>query len=319
MSESLKDLVSVVIPTRNRPDIASKAVKSALAQTFKSIEVIVVLDGPDEATVNELKQIEDPRLRVIELPVNGGAARARNIGVKEAKGNWIAFLDDDDEWLPEKIERQLELAHQSPYTFPVISCRFIADTSEGKSIWPKRLPAPSEPISEYLFLRNTLFVGEAFLAIPTVLSRKELLENVPLKENLPRHEDFDWFVRVGVIEGVGFEFVPEPMAILNVKYTRKRKSLSNINNWQYSLDWINSVRELVTPRAYSAFVTTVVSYQAASEQNFRAFFPLLWKAIRFGKPRLFDFLLYLSMWLIPRDFRQVVRSIFDRNPQKTAQ
>lgn len=319
MNENNQVVVSIVIPTRNRPYIVSKAVRSALAQTIKSIEVIVVVDGPDEATVNELKQLEDLRLRVIPLPVNLGSSGARNVGVREAKGNWIAFLDDDDEWLPEKIERQLEVAHQSTYAFPIVSCRFFANTSEGQLIWPKRLPLPSEPVSEYLFVRNSLFVGETFIATSTILTRKELLEKIPFNENLPRHEDFDWLVRVSVIEGVGIEFISEPMAILNVVWVSNRKSLSNINKWQYSLNWVRSVRDIVTSRAYSSLVTTIVSAQASAERDFRAFVPLLWEAMKFGKPRFLDILLYLSMWLIPRNFRQLLRFIFNRNPEKIIQ
>lgn len=318
MTQHSQELVSAVIPTRNRPDMASKAAKSALNQTMQSLEVIVVIDGPDEATVQELKKIEDPRLKVIPLPVNIGPAGARNIGVKEAKGTWIAFLDDDDEWLPQKIERQIELAHQSSYTFPIVSCRFFAQTANGELIWPKRLPLPSEPVSEYLFVRNSLFLGETFIATPTIFTKKELLEATPFNEDLPRHEDFDWLIRASLNKDVGIEFVPEPLVKFNAVYNPKRKSLSNINNWEYSLNWINSVRHIVTPKAYSAFVTTVVSSQAATDRNYQSFIPILWQAIRFGKPRSLDILLYLSMWFIPKNFRQVMRFLLNKNPQKTA-
>lgn len=304
-------MVSVVIPSRNRPHLASKAVRSALAQTVKLIEVIVIVDGPDESTFKELQEIEDSRLRVIELPVNLGPAGARNAGVKEAKGTWIAFLDDDDEWLPEKIEHQLEVANKTPYAFPIISCRFFAHTSHGELIWPTRLPLPSEPVSEYLFVRNSLFQGETFIATPTILVKKELLEKILFNENLPRHEDLDWLVKVSIMEGVGIEFVPEPLAIINVVYSLKRKSLSNIHNWQYSLEWIRSVRHLVTARAYSAFMTTVVSSQASIEGDWKAFLPLLGEALRVGQPRPLDILLYILMWLVPQNLRQRLRKWVD--------
>jgi len=316
VSELIQEMVSVIIPSRNRSHLASKAVKSALAQTVKLIEVVVIVDGPDESTVNELQQIEDPRLRVIELPANLGPSGARNAGVKEAKGIWIAFLDDDDEWLPQKIERQLEVAHQSHYAFPVVVSRFFARTSKGELIWPRRLPKPSEPISEYLFVRNSLFLGEGFIQTSTFLIKRELMMSIPLGNNLSRHEDWDWLLRVTALESVGIEFAPEPLAIWYSEIDRKR--LSNINDWQYSLDWIHSVRHLVTPRAYSAFITTVVSSQAAAEGNFQAFVPLLSEAIRFGKPRTLDILLYLLMWLIPRNFRQRVSSILSKNSKKLA-
>lgn len=309
MSEFSSELVSVIIPTRNRPQLASIAVKSALAQTLESIEVIVVIDGPDRATVNELAQIVDLRLRTIELPTNIGASGARNAGIKAAQGTWIAFLDDDDRWLPLKLERQLKVAHQSSYARPIVSSRFFAHTAKGEFIWPRRLPVPSESMGDYLFVRNSLFLGETFVVTPTILARKELLEQIPFDLDLRRHEDWDWLIRVSVLEGVGLEFVPEPMAIVNLVTSQNRQSLSNMNNWQYSLDWIRSVRHLVTPTAYSACVTTVVSSQAAIDRDWQAFIPLLLDIFKFGKPRPIDLFLYVFMWLIPQELRQKLRSL----------
>lgn len=309
MSEFSSEIVSVIIPTLNRHKLVRTAVKSALSQTFESIEVIVVVDGPDRATVSELARIIDRRLRVIELPTNIGASGARNTGIQAARGNWIAFLDDDDQWLPLKLERQLEVAHQSTYTSPIISSRFLAHTAKGEFIWPRRLPAPSESIGDYLFIRNSLFLGETFVVTPTILVRKELLAQISFDQNLPRHEDWDWLIRVSALAGVGLEFVPEPMAIVNIVTNQNRQSLSNINNWKYSLDWIRSVRHLVTPTAYAACVTTVVSSQAAINRDWQAFIPLLLDIFKFGKPRPIDLFLYIFMWLIPQELRQKLRSL----------
>src|SRR5689334_6912006 len=102
--------VSVVIPTRGRPDWAPRAADQALSQTVRNIEVLVVVDGPDPATVDALTALDDPRLRVIELPASGGAPAARNVGVGHARADWVALLDDDDEWLPGKVATQLKLA-----------------------------------------------------------------------------------------------------------------------------------------------------------------------------------------------------------------
>jgi glycosyltransferase involved in cell wall biosynthesis len=313
MSESGSVIISAIVPTRNRPQLVSQAVKSALAQTIKSIEVIVIIDGPDRETIAELNQIEDPRLKAIELPTNIGAAGARNAGIKAAKGTWIAFLDDDDEWLPFKIERQLELANRSIYSSPIVSSRFLARTSKGEFTWPKRLPSQSESIGEYLFIRNSLFLGETFIVTPTIFTTKELLERIPFNQDLPRHEDLDWLIRASHSPNVGIEFIPEPMAIVNMIYTQQRSSLSNINDWEYSLDWIRSVRDLVTPQAYSGFIIAVVGAQAAIGGNWQNFLPILSEALKLGKLRLFDLFLYLLMWFIPQDFRQKLRWFFTRS------
>ena len=93
-------LVSVVIPTLRRPKLVLRAVASVLNQTYEQIEVIVVVDGPDQATIDVLRTVKDPRMQVVVNPRSLTAAGARNVGVDHARGEWIAFLDDDDEWLP---------------------------------------------------------------------------------------------------------------------------------------------------------------------------------------------------------------------------
>jgi glycosyltransferase involved in cell wall biosynthesis len=307
MNSSASELVSVIIPSLNRPQLVSQAVKSALAQTIKLIEVIVVIDGPDQSTVDALKLIIDPRLIVMELPTNIGPAGARNTGIKAATGTWIAFLDDDDQWLPLKLERQLEVAHRSVHGSPIVSSRFIAHTSNGEFIWPTRLPTINASIPEYLFVRESLFLGEAFIVTPTILAKKALLEKIPFSQNLPRHEDLDWLVRASLELDVGLEFVSEPMAIVNMIYSKKRQSLSNINDWKYSLNWIRSVRELISPQAYAGFMVAVVGPTASIEGAWQAFWPIIWEALSLGKPRVFDIFLYVLMWVVPQDLRQKLR------------
>ena len=111
MSAVTTPLVSVVIPTRNRSGLVVRAVSSALAQTYGDIEVIVVVDGPDQGTAEALERVNDPRLKIVQLPESVGGSDARNAGVKAADGAWVAFLDDDDEWLPEKIQKQLSFSN----------------------------------------------------------------------------------------------------------------------------------------------------------------------------------------------------------------
>src|SRR6187455_2532028 len=97
--------VSVIIPAYNAANFICDTVDSALAQTHRDLEVIVVNDGSTDDTLARLETFGS-RIRVLDL-VNGGVARARNTGVSNAAGSWIAFLDADDLWAPEKLERQL--------------------------------------------------------------------------------------------------------------------------------------------------------------------------------------------------------------------
>lgn len=303
----MEPLVTVVIPTYCRPQLVKRAVQSALAQTLNQIEVLVVLDGPDHLTRNSLAEIDDSRMKVIELPSNQGCWAARNAGVAAAQAKWIAHLDDDDEWMPQKLELQLEAITSSQYIFPIASCYLIARTPTEELIWPRRPPNQSEPLSEYLFVRNNWFKAEGLIQTSTIVTSKELLQKVPYESSSQKHDDWDWLLRAMTIEGVGIEFVPE---LLSVWYLgEKRPSLGSAYDWQYSLSWIQSQRDLVTPRAYSSFILADVSARAALVRDWKAFWLLLWEAIRFGKPRLKDLGLHLGMWLISPTTRGWLQSL----------
>ena len=103
-------LVSVVIPTRGRPQWVVRAVESVFQQSYAQLEAIVVIDGPDRDTAFLLQGIKDDRLHLIMLEENAGGSEARNIGVRAARGEWVAFLDDDDQWMPTKLAKQMEAA-----------------------------------------------------------------------------------------------------------------------------------------------------------------------------------------------------------------
>lgn len=310
----MNPVISSVIPTCNRPLMVERAVKSVLAQTFKEIEVIVMIDGLDAATCNTLAAINDPRLKVIELPIRGGAAAARNAGVAEAAGEWIAFLDDDDEWLPQKLERQIEVATRSEYEFPIVASRLTARSPKGDYIRPTRFLSLSEPISEYLLARNSLFQGEGLIQTSVLFTKKKLLQKVPFRTDLQRHQDWDWLLRVHNLAGVGIEFVPEPLAIWYVD--EKRKTISGTSNWRNSLAWLHENKHLVTPRAYAAFIMVEVGAQASQAGAWREFLPLLLEAIELGKPQLIDFLLYFGVWLIPQETRRSFRALMSKQPQR---
>ena len=306
----LEPLVSVVIPTRNRPLLASKAIKSVLEQTLQNIEAIAVIDGLDEVTSLELAKISDPRLQIVQLPVSRGGAGARNAGVAHSQGEWIAFLDDDDLWLPQKLERQLVAALSSQYSCPLISCCLIARTPKGEFTYPRRFPRSEEHLSDYLLARNSFSFGEGLIQTSTIFTKKELLQKVPFQEGLPKHQDWDWLLRVNTIPGVGIEFVPQSLAIWHL--WEKRTTTSSTSNWQNSLTWIRDNRGLVTPRAYAAFLMVQVGSQAAYQREWSEFLPLLQEAVSHGKPKAIDFLLYLAMWLVPRDTRRSVRGLLSK-------
>src|SRR4030043_1337098 len=101
--------VSVIIPTYNRAHLVGRSIRSVLNQTYQDLEVIVVDDGSKDNTAEIVRGITDPRIVFLKHEKNRGVSAARNTGLKAARGKYIAFQDSDDEWLPQKLEKQLEL------------------------------------------------------------------------------------------------------------------------------------------------------------------------------------------------------------------
>ncbi|WBB93014.1 glycosyltransferase family 2 protein [Verrucosispora sp. WMMC514] len=297
--------VSVVIPTFARPALVSRAVRSALAQTVTDIEVIVVVDGPDEDTGKALAEIGDPRLRVVDLPGKGGAPNARNTGVREARAPWTALLDDDDEWLPTKLAAQLELARSATVGSPIIASRLINKTPRAQFVMPRRLPEPGEPICEYLTLRRGLFHGDGFIQTSTIMAPTELLRRVPFTVGLRRQQELDWTVRAMSHPDVELLVAAEPLVLWHQDEDRPRISLSS--PWEAQLEWLRGIRPLITPRAYAAITMSIISSMAAPTRSFRVFRLLLAEARRHGRPGLVDYLTFLQIWVLPPQLRHRVR------------
>jgi glycosyltransferase involved in cell wall biosynthesis len=298
----LEPLVSVVIPTRERPGDAARAARSALAQSVHTLETIVVIDGPDAGTRAALEEIDDPRLTVLPLQARRGPGGARNAGVRACRAEWVAFLDDDDRWHPRKLELQLAAARASPHRWPVVACRLLAGADGRGSVLPRRLPDPGEPLSEYLFSRRGQFWGEALVQTSTVLARRELLERVHFRDDLPKHEDWDWLLRA-TAAGAQVVFVPteEPLATWSAEGDRARASTRP--DWRFSRRWLGEVAALVTPRAYASFLLAIAGADGAAERSFTAFWSLPWEALRRGRPRGRDLVVFLGAWLVPRRAR----------------
>nr|WP_296064034.1 glycosyltransferase family 2 protein [uncultured Actinoplanes sp.] len=299
--------VSVVIPTWNRPELATRAVLSALAQTHENLEVVVVVDGPDPDTVAALDAVGDPRLRVIVLPSQGRAPNARNQGALNARGRWTALLDDDDEWLPTKIETQLKLAATATRAAPIVATRMISRTPRADTVMPRRLPAPGEPLSEYFTVRRGLFYGDGFIQTSTIMAPTELLRRVPFTVGLRRQQELDWTLRAIRHQDVELLYAPEPLVLWHQDENRERISLEM--PWEEQLAWLRDSRELFTPRAYAAFTMSVLSSMAAPTRSGKVFRELLGEARGHGRPGMIDYVTFLQIWTLPPQVRARLRDL----------
>lgn len=298
-------LVSAIIPTRQRPSLVVRAVHSALAQSLPSLEAIVVIDGPDVETEKALESIKDPRLRVVSLPKRIGGSETRNLGVQLSRGRWVAFLDDDDEWFPRKIDLQLQLAQRAPQPNFLVSCRLLAVTPRANYEWPKRFPAADEPLSEYLLTRDSFFRGERSIQTSTFFGKRDLFAACPFRADQLKHQDTDWLLRAAKLPRFSVLFVDEILTRHFIE--EERSSTSSQSNWRYSFDWARQNRELFTPRAYSGFMINNVAPEAADAKAFSAILPLVSEFLRFGEVRFRELFVFAAMWLFPRPFRRRLR------------
>ena len=304
-------LVSVVIPSYERPDLLVRAVASARAQTFDAIEIIVVLDGSQPAAAAALSGIDDPRLRVITLPGHAGRGPATNAGVDAARADWIALLDDDDEWMPDKLRVQWQAAQSSHAALPIVACRFIARTAAGDQIWPHRLPQPGESFGDYLLVQSGLRGGEGMLLPSTLLIRRDLVVRERFGR-LPQFIDLDWLLRVERRPGVAAVYVEtrRPLAVWHL--TPARRHISGSRDWRSAVGFLEAHRALLSPRAQVAFLLTQVSMAAARSRDWPVFFRLVLQSFRFGRPRPIDLGAHLAIWLTGRDTRVRLLNSFDR-------
>jgi len=301
---SLVPDVSVVIPTLHRPALLLRALASVVAQTYRQIEIIVVVDGPDADTVAALESLQNPTMRVIVNPRSLTAAGARNVGAARARGKWLAFLDDDDEWLPDKLAKQLALAKDRDAV--LVSCLSQVITPMATYVWPNVIYDNTKPLDEYLFDRRVVFMGSSFIQTSSYLMPRVLFDKSPFRIDTP-HDDWDFLLRL-TQSGVRVETVPE--ALVRVHMEEQRPSLSKSGTWRASLAWLDCVRPLFTRRGYSGFCLGVVGPQAANERAYSAFFLLLARAFRNGSPRAWHILAFLAFWALPQGVRRRLRAAF---------
>lgn len=139
-------LVSVIIPTYNRAHTLPASIDSVLCQTYDNLEVIVVDDGSTDGTEIFVRGLADSRVRYIKNSGNHGPAAARNLGVRRAEGEYVAFQDSDDEWRPDKLEKQMPLLLEPLEKTDLVYCEYTRYHGENRreTVPSKVLPAESK-------------------------------------------------------------------------------------------------------------------------------------------------------------------------------
>lgn len=218
-------MVSVIIPSYNSEKYIAKTLDAVCAQTYADFEVLVMNDCSHDRTAEivESYATKDSRIHLVNLPGNKGVSHARNTGVRMASGEWIAFLDSDDLWAPDKLEKQLELQKQLDkddmnrnHVFLFTGSSFINENGASLS---SVLHIPKHVCFEDLLKQNVI-------SCSSVMIRRELMLKYPMPCSDKVHEDFVTWLTILRDEKIEAYGVDEPLLIYRVmKFSRSGNKL----------------------------------------------------------------------------------------------
>jgi glycosyltransferase involved in cell wall biosynthesis len=217
-------LVSVIIPTYNRLSFLNNAIKSVLNQTYTNFEIIVINDNSDDGTNEFLEKFNNSKIKYIRNDKTLYAPASRNIGVAKAKGDLVAFLDDDDEWYPNKLEDQVKLFADKTIglVYGGVDLFF-----EDYNLFYSTKPILKGKIYNDMLMKN--YIG----ATPSVIIRKVALKDICNESNeyfdisFPARQDYDLWIRISKIWKV--DYIQKPVLKQNYRNSINRIS-RNINN-----------------------------------------------------------------------------------------
>lgn len=294
--------VSVVIPVYNAEKFVARTIGSVLSQTYRDFEIVVVDDGSTDNSVEEVLKFNDHRIRLIRKP-NGGVSSARNIGVKNARGKWIAFIDADDEWKPDKLKLQMDCIECHPDIKWCI-CLFSVYLN---GVLLRNVCAPSSKLfSSENVIRDVLeLVANAQpVHTITVLALKSEIEKAGLfDEHLKVGEDIDLWLRIAINNPQAC-FIRQHLANYHfaneqsLTSTTDRDKLSKID---YCLEKMSEYQNRLTRnrikylKSYMSLIVTkrAKMYLKAGESKNAKNFIMTHKSKCFGLPLFFVFLLSL--------------------------
>lgn len=225
MNPSCTPLVSIVMPAYNCGPVLGASVESVRAQTYTHWELLIIDDASTDDTWELMQALAAPdaRIRIFQNPGNYGTGKTRNLGVEKAAGDWVAFLDSDDLWRPDKLEKQVRLLREHPEgRLFFTGSGFI--TADGRPMdYVLQIP---KRISFHKLLKQNL------ISCSSVLAAKESLRKYPMPEQKNIHEDFTVWLRILKEEPCAFG-INEPLLLYRKSASSKsgNKGKAALMNW----------------------------------------------------------------------------------------
>ncbi len=207
----MQPVVSVIMPTYNRADYLKKAVQSVLDQTFSNFEIIIINNYSTDNTLDVISAFNDDRIKVINFKNEGIIAKSRNQGIMQSVGKYVAFLDDDDLWCPDKLELQIKYMGEHPEFDLIYSNALIIDEHETK----KGLLKDSKDAKTGQVFLDLLY--ENFIPVLTVLMKREIIETNGLFNEDPSMraaEDYEYWLRTSL--KFNFGYIDEALTLYRI-------------------------------------------------------------------------------------------------------
>lgn len=252
--------ISVVLPVHNRADVLPRAIRSVLDQSLPSFELVVVDDGSTDTSLSVAKSFGDKRIKIVELVENRGGNAARNAGLKAANAPLIAFLDSDDTYLPEKLERVVGEFETRPELELLIDS-FIKIQPSGARVTRK-----NPVIDDRETFRKALFTRQLWKATPSITVKREAALRVMFDETLRRLQDFDFLIRASEVANCG-----STDAVLWVKYWDANAISIQDNMIAANVELVRRHPEYLSVREYRpglAYILRLSLWRRLKEANF---------------------------------------------------
>ncbi len=245
--------VSVIIPTYNRASVLPRAVQSVLNQTFQDFEIVIVDDGSTDETRDVIESFTDRRIESIHFSNNKGANAARNAGIQAANGEYIAFLDADDEWRPQKLKRQRNVFKDASKSIGLVYTGIVRKGTDDEII-SRSCPEREGKVLAPLLKGN--FIG----TFSSVMVKSEVTDEIRLNEELPSWQDWDFYLEVAK----DWEVLPvsEPLV---VKYSARKDRISKCFEQKQKISYPILKNKI---RALSAKSTHISTQQAEAALAF---------------------------------------------------
>ncbi|ETB63551.1 TPA: hypothetical protein DIC38_03600 [Candidatus Nomurabacteria bacterium] len=285
--------ISIIIPTYNGEKYIQKAIESVLNQTFKDFEVIVVDDFSKDNTVSVIEELQkkDERIKIICLNENsGGPAKPKNEGFKIAKGEYVAYLDQDDEWLKEKLEEQIKFFEDSKdKNLGLVYCGGNL-VDEDNKCFSQYIPKMKDNPFPEMLLRNPIYSNSS------VLIKREVIERVGERdENMKYSEDFDMWIRVAK-SGYGIGVISKPLFNYFFHKNNVTKTINQIlkvKDMEYLFNKNEDIYRKYNYTHIGFFRIGVMYYLAGDSKESRKFFIKSIKTNKIFLPVYFGYILSL--------------------------